>query len=44
VTPGIERLFLLVGGLALIVPLFTMLIKNVPQRYEPAKFPQGLLR
>ena len=44
VRPEIELLFVLIGGLAFIVPLFTMLVKNAPQRYEPAKFPEEWLR
>jgi len=41
--PDIEILLVLFGGLALTVPLFTMLFKNSPRSYEPTHIPTGLL-
>jgi hypothetical protein len=41
--PEVEILAVLGGGLALTVPLFTMLLKNSPRSYEPTDVPSELL-
>jgi hypothetical protein len=41
--PKVELFLLLGGGLALTVPLFTMLLKNSPRSYEPTCIPSELL-
>jgi hypothetical protein len=41
--PEFEILFVLFGGLALTVPLFTMLFKNSPRSYAPTQIPTELL-
>jgi len=43
VRPEFEILFVLFGGLALTIPLFTMLFKNSPRSYEPTQIPTELL-
>ena len=41
--PELEILLTLGGGLALTIPLFTMLMKNSPRSYDPRKVPTELL-
>ncbi|MBV8837635.1 MAG: hypothetical protein JO000_13935 [Alphaproteobacteria bacterium] len=43
IRPDLEILLVLFGGLGLSVPLFTMLFKNSPRRYEPTHIPTELL-
>ena len=41
--PELEILLTLGGGLALTIPLFTMLLKNSPRSYDPRQIPTELL-
>src|SRR5262249_41364008 len=43
IRPDVEILLVLGGGIALTVPLFTMLMKNSPRSYDPKHFPGELL-